>query len=210
MKALVASYRPLYARYKVAFDLWKAENALKSMRDYTKPDESYVDGQMIVDNERWGDPDACRAAVTAARALDPELRVGSDRLSLDDFAAKVCEPLGTVTRGWVSAARAALRARNEAAAAPYAAAGIKGDKLDLIVSYSGVYWRLKGGERTDDPKKLADASVLFQWLEAPDRADPRWTIHTIRRYEFKGNSLAGVSEKQYRRPKGADVSDVFN
>ncbi len=209
MKALLAEYRPLYAAYKAVFDLSMAENAFRSMSDYVKPDESFITAETIADCERKGDPKACLAALKAARAVDPEMRVGMRSMSLDEFEAQICKPLGEVTRGWTAAARAALRARNEKAAAPYQAAGIGGQKLDLIVAYAGVSWRLKGGEASDEPKKLAKASVLFHWLDAPDRIDPRYMINTIRRYEFKGNDLAGVSEERFRRPKGADLSDAF-
>ena len=58
----------------------------------------------------------------------------------------------------------------------------------------------------DEPGR---AAVLFQWLEGDDPGDARYVIHTIRKYRFKGNALAGTSEQQVRRLRGKDVGDVF-
>ena len=210
MAAICAEYRPLHARYKVDYDLRQAEGILMRIRDgFAKPEEAWLTAQAITDYERAGDPQACRTTLAAARKIDPAMRVGQQQLSLDAFEDAVAKPLADVVPKWVAAARAALRARNEKVAAPYVAAGITGQKLDLIVAYAEVYWRLPGGERTDDAKKLAKASVMFQWLEAADRFDPRYVVHTIRRYQFRGDMLDGVSEQRVRRPKGADVLDLF-
>jgi hypothetical protein len=78
-----------------------------------------------------------------------------------------------------------------------------------MIHYADVYWRLPGGGRTDDPATLADASLLFQWLEGPDRTDSRYRVNTIRRFEFAGNDLVAVTEQMYRRPQGASLDDVF-
>ena len=145
MGPICAEYRPLWQRYKVAYDLTQAEGTLMRIQDgYVKPDDAIVTAQMIGDYERAGNQATCRAALAAARALDPAMKVGNKNRTLDKFEAEVCEPLGTVVPKWVAAARAALRARNEKAAAPFKAAGIGGQKLDLLVGYAGVYWRLPG------------------------------------------------------------------
>jgi len=49
-------------------------------------------------------------------------------------------------------------------------------------------------------------TIVFYDREAA--SDP-YVIHTIRKYRFKGNTLAGTSEQQVRRLRGKDVGDVF-
>jgi hypothetical protein len=209
MEAICKEYRPLYARYKVAYDLLQAEGVLKRMQEYLKPDDPAITANMIAEYERLSNPVTCENALNDARKLDPAMKAGRKNLSLGAFQAEVAGVLAAVAPQWIAAARAAFRARNETLAAPYIAAGIGGQKLDLIVSYGGIYWRLEGGERTDDPRKLAEASVLFHWLSAKDSDDPRFEINTIRRYRFNGNALAEVTEKRYRRREGASLDDAF-
>lgn len=150
----------------------------------------------------------CRAAWDRAKAagvpadLPTTLEVAK---TFGEVRAKICDGLDKATSNLAEG----ISAANEAIRKKYAAAGIAGKKLDLMVQYDGVYWRLPGGKRTDDPKKLAAAPVLFQWLEGEDRDDPRYVIHTIRKYRFKGDKLLGTTEKTYRRKKGADVGNVF-
>jgi hypothetical protein len=135
------------------------------------------------------------------------MKVGRQKQTLDAFQAAVCDPLAVVVPEVIGKARAAEIARLAKVAAPFVAAGISGEKLALMVQYADVYWRLPGGERTGDPKQLAAASRLFQWLEAADRADPRYVVHTIRRYEFKGNAKGPVTEAQHRLLKGARLDE---
>lgn len=209
MEAICEEYRPLFARYKVAYDLLQAEGMLTRMREYLKPDDPVVTASMIGTYERLSNPAVVRSALAEGRKIDPAMKVGKRNLALGQYEKEVYDVLVDVAPKWIADARAALRARNKEIAAPYIAAGISGQKLDLIVSYSGVYWRLEGGGRTDDAKKLAKASVLFHWLSMEDPDDSRYEINTVRRYEFKGNDLAQVTEKRYRRPKGADLDDAF-
>jgi len=201
MPAVCAQYRPLYARYKVGFDLQRFAGTLMKIRDgFVKPGDSVLSEHLIAEYEQLGDAAACRATVAAAAQIDPKLVV--------DFETKVCAELARIVPPFVAAARKALAERQEQLLAKYRAAGIAGDKLALIAKYEGVAWRLVGGKRSDDPAELAKAAVLFQWLEGED-PDPRYVIHTIRKYRFKGNALAGTSEQQVRRLRGKDVGDVF-
>jgi len=201
MPAVCAQYRPLYARYKVVFDLQRFAGTLMKIRDgFVKPGDSVLSENLIAEYERLGDAAACRATVAAAAQIDPKLVI--------DFEAKVCGELAKIVPPFIAAARKALAERREQLLAKYRGAGIAGDKLALIAKYEGVAWRLVGGKRTDDPAELARASILFQWLEADD-PDPRYVVHTIRRYRFTGNALAGTSEQQVRRLRGKDVGDVF-
>jgi hypothetical protein len=197
-RRICEQYEPLYARYRVAYDLYRAEGTLARMREYLKPDDPAITANLIAEYERTSNPRMVANALAEARKLEPDMKVGKRKVSLDSFEAEVAAPLKDVAPRWIADARAAFRARNEKLAAPYIAAGIAGEKLDLVVTYGGVYWRLEGGERTDDARKIARAPVLFQWLEMKDPEDQRFDIHTIRRYEFGGNKLLGVTEKRYR------------
>jgi hypothetical protein len=208
MPAVCAAYAPLYAAYKLDFDLRALDGVLMRVRDkFVKPGDSVLTSTVIDWYETTGDPKTCAAAVVAARQADPKRKIDTSvgALTLDEYETKVCGELAAIMPGFVKDARAALAKAQQEAAAPLVAAGIAGDKLALLAKYQGLYWRLKGGDRTDDPKKLAAASVLFQWLEAPDPADPEYVIHTIRKYTFKGNAAAGTSEKTYRKKKGVDL-----
>ncbi len=121
----------------------------------------------------------------------------------------ICPALAEHVPAWVATARASYRARRAKEAAPFVAAGITGEKLDLLVTYVGVSWRLPGGEKTDAPARLAKAPVLYQLLDSQDKDDPRYLIYTVRRYQFSGDRIARVSESQARRHYQAAVSDLF-
>lgn len=208
MPAVCAAYRPLYAAYKLGHDLTGYDETLLKVRDkLVVPGDSVLTAPVIDGYARSGDPAACRAAVAAAKQADPTMLAqgATKTYTIAEFETKVCDGLAAVMPTFLADARAALAKATEAAKAPYVAAGIGGKKLELLVQYQGVYWRLPGGTRTDDPKRLAAAATLFQWLEAPDPADAGYTIHTIRKYRFKGDDLLGVSEKQYRKRTGVDL-----
>jgi len=212
MPAICQAYRPLFAAYKIDHDLVRFDSVLMKIRDgFVKPGDSVLTANVITEYERTGDPAACRAAVAAAKALDPTMltRGSAGALTLPEFETQVCAELARLQPAFITDARAALRKNVERTMAPYVAAGIGGKKLDLMIQYDGVYWRLPGGARTDDPKTLAKATTLFHWLEAADPEDARYVVHTIRKFRFKGNDLVDVTEKQYRRKQGADVGKVF-
>jgi hypothetical protein len=89
----------------------------------------------------------------------------------------------------------------------YMQAGIKGNRLALVLQYGNVY--LPGGAPTDNLKKLATAPVLFLWTTSdPDANDD--VVHTVRKHLFKGNTLVKSCEKTYRTPRGAKLgASVF-
>ena len=149
---------------------------------------------------------ACAKAWDAAKAAgvpdDLVVRVGA-ATTFREIRAKVCEALPAKFARSVAAnveARRVIRQR-------YTSAGLAGDKLELAIRYHGTYWRLSGGARTDDPTRIARASVLFAWFERSAPNDPRYVIHTIRKYRFKGNALIGTTERQYLRRAGMRLSE---
>jgi hypothetical protein len=212
MLDVCGQYARLHAGYQLNVDLIRFDGVLLRIRDkIVKPGDSVLTTSVIDGYERDGSPTACRAAVAAAKARDPMLviKTGTATYTIAEYETKVCDQLAALHPAFITDARAELRKAIEKTMAPYVAAGIGGKKLDLMIQYDGVYWRLPGGERTDDPKTLAAATTLFHWLEADDREDGNYVIHTIRKFQFKGNDLVKVSEKTYRKKKGAALGKVF-
>ncbi len=130
---------------------------------------------------------------------DTPVPLGNERLTFAELKTKICDAsAGNAVRSAQTAADTAAAVRKK-----YQAAGASGKRLDLLAEYDGLNWRLPGGGTTSDPHTLATAPVLYQWLEGADPNDSRYVIHTIRRYQFSGNSAAGVSEKIFRTVRGA-------
>ncbi len=135
----------------------------------------------------------CLAAVEAmVKAGKPaSVKVGGKDASLAD-TKKTCQAAvayGTAFNALILEERKAKRAET---AKKYEAAGIKGAKLDLMIEYDDVYWRVKGCEKTDDVAVLAKAKVLFQWLENADGT------HTIRTIKLAGNKVVSKTDKKYQ------------
>jgi hypothetical protein len=86
---------------------------------------------------------------------------------------------------------------------PYVKAGIKGDKLDLMLEYDGSIF-LTGKRAPDGLKPYAAASTMFTWSTS-DPDDNDYVIHTVRKYLFKGNNLVRTSEKTFRKRRGEEL-----
>lgn len=208
MTGIAQEYRERYQLYLVKFGLRAAVQTLKSIREgYVKPTED-LEASQIASKERDGNSTRCAELVALGRTLDPAMTIAYD-WTLDMIEKEICPALAEHVPAWVATARASYRARRAKEAAPFVAAGITGEKLDLLVTYVGVSWRLPGGEKTDAPARLAKAPVLYQLLDSQDKDDPRYLIYTVRRYQFSGDRIARVSESQARRHYQAAVSDLF-
>ena len=164
----------------------------------------YDDGVVEPDDRSAGYVTACRAGIAAAKqaGIDADYVVELDGKQMPFAAAEkdVCDAL-------VTSINTAIR-RNAAAATAvrdkYAKHGAKGEKLELLIRYDGLYWFLPGFKRTDDPAVLAKAKVLFQRLEGDDPAgDDRYVIHTVRKFVFKGAKLKSRTERQFRDVRGS-------
>ncbi|HEY5922120.1 MAG TPA: hypothetical protein VIV11_10640 [Kofleriaceae bacterium] len=201
-------YRKLYAVASLPIRLEAHEQGLDFITNTVKGDDVAITEQMIQEQMRRVEPAACKATVDAARAHDPKMKAGRDQLSLDDYAKKVCDVLAVETPKWLALAKETFAKRLDEAKAPFVAAGITGDKLDTLISHHGVSWRLPGGSRTDDPKKLASASVLYLWLEG-DNPNAPGKIHTVRRFQFKGNKLTKKTEQKYPLKPGQEPKNSW-
>jgi hypothetical protein len=144
-------------------------------------------------------PAAVDKAVAAGAHLDGKVVVRDVEKTLEKARKDICDGLAAKVPDYLARHKEAVRARREQTLAPYKAAGMGGDKLELMIAYDGVYWRGVGGDVVSDPTKLARATVLFHWLE-----DAQGT-HTIRRYQFSGNKLVKKSEKTYFKRPGSDA-----
>jgi hypothetical protein len=92
---------------------------------------------------------------------------------------------------WSDAYQVEWKQQFEVLSKPFAAAGIKGPRLDLLVYYHDMEFYLPGCKSsTAEPKKLKSAKALFQWLT--DGND----VITIRKYAFKGDAYT-IIEKQF-------------
>ncbi|HTJ41889.1 MAG TPA: hypothetical protein VL463_07315, partial [Kofleriaceae bacterium] len=121
-----------------------------------------------------------------------------DTFPLDDHdasfgdARKACDAYVAWSKRLAQATAADDAAKAKAREAKYTSVGVGGEKLKLFLEYDDVYWRTSPKcETEDDPKQLAKAKQLFQWL---DNADG--TV-TIRKYQFAGNKVAKISNKTF-------------
>lgn len=143
----------------------------------------------------------CPAAVDAilAAKLDPAtpFHVGSAK-TVGELKA-MCEAGRKAGEKYL----AYVDQQGKKAAEPYIKAGIKDDKLDLMLKYDGSVF-LTGGAAPDNLKKYAAASALFVWMTS-DPDDAGYVVHTVDKYVFKGNRLVRSTEKTFRLKSGAKL-----
>lgn len=182
----------------------ETEEAAQKLRwlDLVKPGEGSSGREVAMSPER------CKKAVEGAKAAGvagtAKVKTKDTTYALDEVKTKLCDALATNVPAYIEKEKVIKAAELKQKMAPFAKAGIKGKRLELFAQYWGVYWRLPGGKRTDDPAELAKAKVAFQWLEITDPVDASYVINTVRRYAFKGNDYT-ISEKTYRTKRGDDV-----
>lgn len=116
------------------------------------------------------------------------------RIAMKDARTTICNPLAKIAATFAKDAKAAAAKRLAQIAAPYKAAGAKGDRLELLVDHVDyAMYGIGGGELTT-AKQLAKASVIFELL-GPNTADG---TYTLRRYQFRGNKLASTTSRTFR------------
>jgi hypothetical protein len=134
-------------------------------------------------------------AIKKGAATDAALTISTNLppMTLEEARTKICGAYVDKAKSFTGAVEASRKAAYEKIAAPYIKLGVKGDRLELFVSYESAPFYDKGCKAEIlDIKKLVKAKVLFHWLDASDG-----TI-TIRKYTIKGNSYK-ISEKTYDR-----------
>lgn len=96
----------------------------------------------------------------------------------------------TISSAKPSSRAAEIAAIKQQVTRPLTAAGIRGEKLQLLVDHAGYRFYGLGGGALTAPAQLAKAKVIFE-LTSNEEA---WMV---RRYQFAGNKLAGSSAETY-------------
>lgn len=115
---------------------------------------------------------------------------GAGAVTLRDAPHAICEPLAAAAATFAKDVTSAHVAKRNAIAAPYRAAGITGDRLELLVAEDGVAKYAIGGAELTSPKALAAARVLFEESHDGD-------IWTVTRFELRGDALRKTTRAQY-------------
>ena len=147
----------------------------------TDDEKKNVMPEMVTDATSWAT--RCKDSLAAEQASGAtSIDVDGQTIALTDAAA-----LCGVLDQYAAQRKDAWQARVDELGPKYKAAGIKGDRLELFVYYESVgdEWYLAGCKKTvKDPKGLARARVLFQWLGSEDAGDI-----LVRRFAFKGDKV---------------------
>jgi hypothetical protein len=146
---------------------------------------------------------ACDAAVDAAYAAGvapdttfPVHGIDTDRtLTLAAAKAQVCAKVAAIATTFAQDVERERLAAWERIAAPYKAAGVKGERLDYLVSGHRYAKYGVGGVELTTIKQLAKAKVMFEMLTGQG-------VVTLRRTEFKGDKLVGTSTQEFERRPG--------
>jgi hypothetical protein len=150
----------------------------------------------------------CTATVdrlaAAGMPMDIKVRMstGGDGLeiTMGDAKTKVCEPLAKAGKTFAKDVGAARANAAEAAAAPYKAIGVTGDRLKLLASHGDTYAMYgAGGTSIRTPQQRKAAKVIFELL-GPNTATGRYTL---RRYQFSGDKLVSTTERDFFVRPGA-------
>jgi hypothetical protein len=143
------------------------------------------------------DAQICSAAVASALASQPPatpVQVGAKPVALGDADAQFCAPLAAIVKSFDSDRADAKAKASVKLLAPYKAAGITGDKLQLAYRDTQLYG--VGGVTLAVPQ-LKTANVIFE-LEG---GGP--TPWSLTRYEYRGDKLIGTTSQHYLRRPGA-------
>ncbi|HKA88229.1 MAG TPA: hypothetical protein VKE22_11200 [Haliangiales bacterium] len=171
----------------------EAARALEWMKMIDKASNHEENGAKLIATAK-----ACNAAIgTLAAAKMDTIKVARpgrsdhDKVPVAEIDGRYCAPLAKVAATFADEVRQARRAEWERLAAPYKAAGLTGDKLDLVVSLSGRAIYGRGGGELTTPREKKAASVMFEVLTANNGSV------TLRRYQFSGDKLIKTTSADY-------------
>jgi hypothetical protein len=132
------------------------------------------------------------AIANAIQVIDPKTPVVVGTYGQPDWKGAIAD-----AQKWCDDGLKAGDAAAKKLLAPYVAAGIKGEKLDLLSRHLDVYFNLPGGATSDDPKKLAAAGVWFL-VWSGDTCEGGKTISRVERFQFDGaQKLTSSTSKDY-------------
>ena len=140
---------------------------------------------------------ALAMGVSPARPITASGNAGRESTTLGAAKLETCDRLIARGRAYDASVEAAQHASTDQITVPYKAAGIAGDKLELLVLHDGYGFQGLGGVALATPRQLAQASVIFERMTS--EVDGRITL---RRYKFKGNKKMDYSEQVFDQPPG--------
>lgn len=114
-------------------------------------------------------------------------------ITMGEAKAKICAPLAKVGGTFAKDVGSARTKAYEAAAKPYKAAGIGGDRLELLVDHVSYAMYGTGGGELRTPNQLKSAKVIFELL-GPNTASG---LYTMRRYQFQGDKLVSTTSADF-------------
>jgi hypothetical protein len=123
----------------------------------------------------------------ASPAIPVEIQAFGYKGTLGTVKAEVCLKGQPAVDRWM-----------QANLAPFIKAGIKNDKLKMILEIYPEPYYLAGGRASIDPRQLAKASVWF--FDSPhdgDSCNGGAVTHTLHRYAFDKNQTATETTRQY-------------
>jgi hypothetical protein len=197
-KAVCAEFAKWSRLVVVRHALDTALGALEWLKEIDPETNHESNGKHLADKAK-----ACRDALATARAQglpeDVELLVSSRgdlKVTLARADAELCTPLADAADKFAGEVTAAKKARFDRIAKPYKAAGIGGERLELLVEHDGIQFYGAGKVELSSPSKLAHAKVLFEL----GHDDTSWTII---RYELRGDKLVSTTTQTFdREPNG--------
>jgi hypothetical protein len=195
-----------YALYETISKQGEALDSAQGFLTELKPETGYSPAAL----KGFIEGKACNAAADALAKLPPSLPFhihgnGHDiDVTVGDVKQKVCGHIADVARELQKAAAA----KDNKNAERFTKYGIAGDRLELYKRDWGVLY-LPGGASSDDIKKYATASVVFE-VSTSDADGAGYVNMTVTRYQFSGNKLVASSSKDYRKPKGAAFGNLMH
>lgn len=112
-------------------------------------------------------------------------------LYFDEARAKICEPMAKAAASFAADVKKATEERIAELAAPYKAAGIKGDKLQYCIENANHNIYGVGGGSLE-PAQIKKAKVLFAlWTDSATGG------YSLQRSAFKGDKFVGYSERKF-------------
>lgn len=205
------------AEHKAACDEYRRYHLLAQAEKAVSPAKEFLFFLSYVDkasNHEENGPAMAKAAATCSAEIDRllaagmptdiKVRIGNAEhfeIPMSEAKAKVCEPLAKAAKTWAKDVGAARTERSDKIAKPYKAVGITGDRLELLVDHIDYAMYGVGGGQLRTPQQLKGAAVIFELL-GPNTETGRYTL---RRYQFKGNTLVSTTSADYRRRPAASA-----
>jgi hypothetical protein len=165
-------------------------------------------GALHMTDKFMADATACsasaKARLDAGEPADTIVKVkvfpsGTAQIKLGDAEATVCKVVADKGKDWDARVKAAHEGVSGAAAAPYKAVGIGGDKLAFLTSLKGDFDLYgAGGALLKTPEAVKAASLLF--ILSGGGTGEKWTLY---RHAFNGDKSAGTTQQDFLARPGA-------